>query len=389
MGETMKYKVHPATACWPMMDQEEMDGLVADIKANGLINPVTLHGGLLIDGRNRIAACKAAGVEVRSCEYDGDPIAFIVSSNHRRNLTIGQRAAVAAGLATLKDGQRKDRQGAQNCAPTQEEAASTLGVSRRSVQSAAALKADEPELFAEVLGGTVTLSQATASVQRKKRTAKIEAAIEDAVKNDPPTVALDDAVEWLQAQQPASLLLTDPPYMTDVPDIAAFAQSWLPLALSKVKPTGRAFICVGAYPEELAAYFSVAMPKQVLVWTYRNTLGPSPKMGYKQNWQAILYYEMPDAPPIDCPVMVEQFSVQDINAPDGRLGDRYHAWQKPMEIADRFIRHSTNPGDTVLDPFCCTGTFLLAASALGRIGRGCDIDKDALKIAVKRGCVHG
>jgi len=89
---------------------------------------------------------------------------------------------------------------------------------------------------------------------------------------------------------------------------------------------------------------------------------------------------------LDCPIMTEQFSVQDINAPDGRLGDRFHAWQKPIEIAERFIRHSTNPGETVVDPFCCTGTFILAASRLGRIGVGCDNNMDNLKIAIERGC---
>ena len=263
-----------------------------------------------------------------------------------------------------------------------------LGVSVASVKRAAAIQEQSPELVEKVLAGDMTISQAASKIKRDKRTQDAQAALDEATKDVPPVVALADAVEWLRGQAPADMLLTDPPYMTDVPDIAAFARSWLPLALSKVKPTGRAFVCVGAYPEELAAYFSVAMPKQLLVWTYRNTLGPVPANGYKLNWQAILYYEMPDAPPLACPVMVEQFSVQDINAPDGRLGDRYHAWQKPIELGERFIRHSTKPGDTLLDPFCCTGTFLLAASKLGRIGRGCDNNKDALAIAVQRGCIH-
>jgi len=202
-----------------------------------------------------------------------------------------------------------------------------------------------------------------------------------------PTLALADAIEWLGQQEPCDLLLTDPPYSTDVEDIAAFAKSWLPLALSKVKPTGRAFIFIGAYPAELAAYLATAMPEQVLVWTYRNTLGPTPSHNYKLNWQAILYFKGVDAPPLDCPVMLEQFSVQDINAPDGRQGDRYHAWQKPIDIADRFIRHSTKQGDTVLDPFACTGTFLIAAAKLGRIASGCDISAENITIAEGRGCL--
>jgi site-specific DNA-methyltransferase (adenine-specific) len=168
--------------------------------------------------------------------------------------------------------------------------------------------------------------------------------------------------------------------------VNAFAEAWLPLALSKVKDTGRAYVCIGAYPEELAAYMRVAMPTQILVWTYKNTLGPTPKGRYKQNWQAVLYYAKDKAEPLDCQSMLEQFSVQEINAPDGRLGDRYHAWQKPLELAERFIRHSTKPGDVVLDPFACTGTFLLAAAKLGRRAAGCDIDEANIAIAVERGC---
>jgi DNA modification methylase len=92
---------------------------------------------------------------------------------------------------------------------------------------------------------------------------------------------------------------------------------------------------------------------------------------------------------LDCPLTAEQWAVQEINAPDGRQGDRYHAWQKPMEIAERFIRHSTKVGDTVYDPFACTGTFLLASAKLGRKAFGCEIDPDNAAIAIERGCVYG
>jgi len=111
-------------------------------------------------------------------------------------------------------------------------------------------------------------------------------------------------------------------------------------------------------------------------------------LNYKQNWQAILYYRGRSAPPLNCPELVEQFSVQDINAPDGRLGDRYHAWQKPDDLARRFIRHATKPNDLVLDPFAGTGTFLLAAAALGRRACGCDRDANQIATAIQRGCQH-
>lgn len=206
-----------------------------------------------------------------------------------------------------------------------------------------------------------------------------------------PKVTKSHYRDWLPDQEEADLLITDPPYSTDVDDVYAFANDWMPLAFDRVKPTGRAYVCIGAYPDELKAYLTVAerMPLRlmnVLVWTYQNTLGPSPNYDYKLNWQAVLYFRGPDAPPLKCASMVEQFTVMPINAPDARQGDRYHEWQKPLELANRLILQSTNEKDIVIDPFVGTGTFILAANERGRIGSGCDVDDTALDIAIKRGC---
>jgi len=200
-----------------------------------------------------------------------------------------------------------------------------------------------------------------------------------------------DCIGWLKSlPEDADLLITDPPYATDVENIEEFANSWLPVALNRVKSTGRAYVCIGAYPEELKAYLNIDPGHlelcQVLVWTYRNTLGPSPRDRYKLNWQAILYYKGVDAPELNCPIMTEQFSVQDINAPDNRHGvyDRWHAWQKPDELAERLIRHSTKEGDVVIDPFAGTGTFILAAIKLNRVAFGCDKNSEMIQIAHSR-----
>jgi len=205
-------------------------------------------------------------------------------------------------------------------------------------------------------------------------------------------VVRQDASAFLQSIEAASvdLLLTDPPYMTDCPgDVHTFAQLWLPMALSRIKPTGRAYVCIGAYPDELLAYLSAPRAglelADVLVWTYRNTLGPAPTHHYKLNWQAVLHFQGADAPPLDCPLMNEQFSVQDISAPDGRRGERWHAWQKPDELAERLIRHSTQPGALIIDPFAGTGTFLAAAARLGRFAAGSEPDPAMLDLCAARG----
>ena len=234
-------------------------------------------------------------------------------------------------------------------------------------------------------------------VRTQKKTDEIETAKErikaQEKPTDAPTLFIGDGIGY-QPPVDYDLLLTDPPYSTDVEDIDSFAASWLPNALQYVKPTGFAYVFIGSYPNELRAYLNIEPPKhmkleQVLVWTYKNTLGQNPKDRYKQNWQACLFYRGAEAPALDCPLTNEQWAVQEINAPDGRQGDRYHAWQKPMEIAERFVRHSTKQGMTVFDPFACTGTFLLAAAKLGRRAYGFEINPENAEIAYSRGCKNG
>jgi hypothetical protein len=92
--EPRVFKIHPAAALLPLMEGKDFDDLVADIKANGLKEPVTLLGGLLLDGRNRVRACIAAGVPVsvdehqEGCPQIGNPYSYVGSKNiHRRHFT--------------------------------------------------------------------------------------------------------------------------------------------------------------------------------------------------------------------------------------------------------------------------------------------------------------
>ena len=78
----------------------------------------------------------------------------------------------------------------------------------------------------------------------------------------------------------------------------------------------------------------------------------------------------------DCPAM-------QANTPLRRETTGYPT-QKPLKLLDRIVRASTSPAGLVVDPFCGSGTTLVAAAALGRPFIGCDVGALAIKTTSRR-----
>ena len=58
--------------------------------------------------------------------------------------------------------------------------------------------------------------------------------------------------------------------------------------------------------------------------------------------------------------------------------------QKPILLLERILEIATESGDCVLDPFCGSGTTLVAARLLGRNFIGIDLSPDAVELSQKR-----
>jgi DNA modification methylase len=69
--------------------------------------------------------------------------------------------------------------------------------------------------------------------------------------------------------------------------------------------------------------------------------------------------------------------------PHSAENQRYHG-QRPLALLERIIRMGSNEGDIVLDPFCGSGTTLVAAQANERRWIGCDLSGEACSIVATR-----
>lgn len=178
----MSLSYHPLANLFPLMEGQDFADLVADIAAHGLREPVIVHEGQILDGRNRYRACEKAGVPVRLVPYDGeDALRFVVSLNlRRRHMTEHQRAMVAARIANMPLGGASYRSANLPTVPIGEvappptpvsvaRAAEMMNVSERSVTSArAVLKHGIPELADRVAAGDVSVSAAADVAQLPK-----------------------------------------------------------------------------------------------------------------------------------------------------------------------------------------------------------------------------
>jgi hypothetical protein len=161
-------QVHPAADLFPMMSEDELQELAADIQSRGLRHPIMLDhtGKVLIDGRNRLAACELLKQEptFARLDKDDDPIAYIISINVRhRHLTKGQQA-MAVAMAYPEPGKRGPRKKGD---PEVDLVSKSFSTARLS-QARSVLKYSRP-LAQEVMSGDTPLNEAVEIVRQHEQ----------------------------------------------------------------------------------------------------------------------------------------------------------------------------------------------------------------------------
>jgi CENP-B N-terminal DNA-binding domain len=95
------YVAHPLANTFPMIEESAFEELKADIKAHGILEPIRLFQGMILDGRNRYKAGKACSHPFTPADFRewvgtvAEAEAWVISTNfHRRQLTNAQKQEI-------------------------------------------------------------------------------------------------------------------------------------------------------------------------------------------------------------------------------------------------------------------------------------------------------
>jgi site-specific DNA-methyltransferase (adenine-specific) len=223
----------------------------------------------------------------------------------------------------------------------------------------------------------------------------------------PHRLAVGDSTDpnvWdaLLAGGKADCMWTDPPYgvayvgktkdaltiendALDEDGLADFLGSVLALALVNSRPGAAWFVASPPGPLHLvfgAALHRLDVLRQTLIWVKDQfVMGRS---DYHYRHEPIFYGWTPGAahhPPSDR----KQDTIHEVARPK-RSKD--HPTMKPVELIERHLGNSTDPGHIVIDPFGGSGSTLIAAHRTSRVARLIELDPKYADVILRRYTEH-
>lgn len=169
----MTYELHPLCTLFPRLSGHEFESLCADIKENGLRQPIVIHDGMILDGGNRYLACIDSGIEPDFIEFGGENIvSFVLSANlHRRHLSPGQQAAIVSSAQDWAKAQTvgKPKSGNVTGLEKVEDRMAKSGASDKTQRMADKVAKSNPELAKKVGHGEISLPKAVKQISPPKQ----------------------------------------------------------------------------------------------------------------------------------------------------------------------------------------------------------------------------
>ena len=208
------------------------------------------------------------------------------------------------------------------------------------------------------------------------------------------------------------MISTDPPYGVNYGEKTEWLNrngggaSRRPIANDSLKPaelqqlfsqalaSARRFATTGAsiyatVPSVFLKYFIEGMEDggfayhHCLIWLKQNLV--MGRADYHYRHEPILYGWLADGPHYFVDDR-KQDSVFEVNRPQV---SELHPTTKPVELIARMIANSSKPGEIIYDPFGGSGTTVVAAHQLGRIGYSCELDPAYVAVHLERLSILG
>ena len=406
------------------MDDQGLQALAEDIRANGLLNDIVLHQGKILDGRNRYLACGMAGVEPRLREWKGkgsplqwaSPRTWSAATSLPANgrcwrwsycrfleKEAHERKRLSPGRG--KNTRKKLRMFSENGnGEARQIAARMTQTNSAYVQAVKAIQQHAPELLDTIRSGTLRVPDAA-------RLARLPVSERKAVlrRLDGHPVNAGDLREVArqvksQARQQAArafartakstsnilvgdmgllhgrleddsvdLVLTDPPYAR-----IDLYERLAELAAAKLKPGGLCLAYAGQLhlPEVMEAMGNhLAYWWMIAVRFAGQHYAVHPRR-VQNKWKPVIVFAKP-------PVGKAPEWLSDLLDGGGR-DKEHHDWGQDESEAEYLIRHLTEPGQLVVDPFCGGGQVPAACKALGRRWLATEEDRATALVARKR-----
>jgi len=153
---------------------------------------------------------------------------------------------------------------------------------------------------------------------------------------------------------------------------------WMPIVFQKMKPDSHAYIMTNLknlFNLQASAVMCGFQVHNLLVWEKQNATA---NRWYMKNCEYTLFLRKGAAFPI------KNMGSKTVHKFQNPIGCKLHPTEKPVGLMQLYIKNSSNPEDTVLDPFIGSGTTGVAAKNLNRNFIGIELDEKYFKIAKER-----
>jgi len=172
-------KQHPLSAAFPRMSADEFQELEDSITNNGVLNPITLFDGMVLDGWHRYQAATETSMDCPAVEIEFSDLAgaqdFVLAQNKaRRHISASQLALATTAVYQWRPNglnQFTEKRVDTQCPPskTTAELAEISGVHPNTIKQAKAVQTHgAPEVLEAVRSGSMGLPKAAAIARLPK-----------------------------------------------------------------------------------------------------------------------------------------------------------------------------------------------------------------------------